>query len=458
MFKSRKKGENKFTTASNRQKYRLDHQEFEIFALDRLQVLKTIETANLRNLNEEEYKKAVLAALDKYLPMKSNLAKENLLEERRKDHISHFVLRLAYCRSDELREWFLRQECALFKFRYEQEMSEDRKRFLESSNLSWKIIDDTKKQQIHKELESCAPFGLKNKDAIINYVDNETYFEVNFEKVLDLVRRRAVYISKGKAYVPISHQLSLVMDEFKYSLSNTLEATARLLPRLEEDDRLKPILLNVEKQNSGKIYAGSTDINESLNASNVSSMVDKHAPLCMRTLNDALHRDKHIKHTGRLQYGLFLKAIGLSVQEALVFWRTAFASVTDDKFQKEYAYNIRHSYGLEGRRTSYAAYNCATIIRGSGPSTGEYHGCPFKHSTRSSLETRLYKDKIPPQHVKEVLDLVQGQHYQLACTKYFEITHPQHEKIDPIEHPNAYYELSIEAEKEKENNESMDVE
>lgn len=36
-------------------------------------------------------------------------------------------------------------------------------------------------------------------------------------------------------------------------------------------------------------------------------MVEKHAPLCMRTLNDALHRDKHLKHSGRLQYGLFLK-------------------------------------------------------------------------------------------------------------------------------------------------------
>lgn len=39
----------------------------------------------------------------------------------------------------------------------------------------------------------------------------------------------------------------------------------------------------------------------------------------------------------------------------------------------------------------------------------------------------------------------------MACTKHFEVTHPQNkEKIDNIEHPNAYYELSKAlAEKEK---------
>lgn len=29
--------------------------------------------------------------------------------------------------------------------------------------------------------------------------------------------------------------------------------------------------------------------------------------------------------------------------------------MTDDKFNKEYKYNIRHSFGLEGKRANYAA-------------------------------------------------------------------------------------------------------
>ena len=62
-------------------------------------VLKTLETASLRNKHGPEFKKQVDQALEKHLPSKSNLSQSpNLLEERRKDHISHFVLRLAYCR------------------------------------------------------------------------------------------------------------------------------------------------------------------------------------------------------------------------------------------------------------------------------------------------------------------------------------------------------------------------
>ena len=41
-----------------------------------------------------------------------------------------------------------------------------------------------------------------------------------------------------------------------------------------------------------------------------------------------------------------LQAVGLPLEEALVFWRTEFAPrVPADKFEKEYAYNIRHNYG-----------------------------------------------------------------------------------------------------------------
>lgn len=47
------------------------------------------------------------------------------------------------------------------------------------------------------------------------------------------------------------------------------------------------------------------------------------------------------------------QGIGLSVEEALAFWRKSFSTITDDKFNKEYRYNIRHQFGLEGSRKNY---------------------------------------------------------------------------------------------------------
>ena len=56
----------------------------------------------------------------------------------------------------------------------------------------------------------------------------------------------------------------------------------------------------------------------------------------------------------RIRLGADLQGIGLPLDEAIIFWRRMYgASMTDDKFNKEYKYNIRHGYGQEGKRTNY---------------------------------------------------------------------------------------------------------
>ena len=47
----------------------------------------------------------------------SVLKPEERLEFQVNDNISHFICRLAYCRNEELRKWFITQETRLFSIR-----------------------------------------------------------------------------------------------------------------------------------------------------------------------------------------------------------------------------------------------------------------------------------------------------------------------------------------------------
>jgi DNA primase large subunit len=57
-----------------------------------------------------------------------------------------------------------------------------------------------------------------------------------------------------------------------------------------------------------------------------------------------------------------LQVLGLPIEEAIAFWRKSFSKMPDDKFNKEHKYNIRHSYGLEGKRANYPAKRCGQDI------------------------------------------------------------------------------------------------
>lgn len=83
----------------------------------------------------------------------------------------------------------------------------------------------------------------------------------------------------------------------------------------------------------------------------------------MKVLFTALKNQHHLKHFGRLQLGLYLKGVGLTMEEAQKFWKDEFTKKMDgDKFEKNYAYNIRHMYGQEGKRNDYKGWNCVKVI------------------------------------------------------------------------------------------------
>jgi len=130
--------------------------EFETFALDRLQVLRALEAAALRNKSESETVRHLDEICKTYLPLASNslagvIGRKVLNQQRRKDHISHFLLRLAYCRTEDLRQWFLRHEVNLFKLRFKNEPLEDKRKFLSSLQLDIIEVSANEKALLARE-------------------------------------------------------------------------------------------------------------------------------------------------------------------------------------------------------------------------------------------------------------------------------------------------------------------
>ena len=196
--------------------------QFEQWAIDRLRVLSEIESCLFRNKSPQELKTTLTDLTKKYLRLEANSTRSpELAEQRRKDHYAHFILRLAFARSEELRKRFARVETILFKHRFETDDAGERDEFVASLGLDWEPVDAEERRELEAQLTAAAG-GAKKVDA--------SYFKVDWERVGDLVDQRKVFLRHGKAYVPASLQVSLVVAEFTARLEKQLEVTTPPLP------------------------------------------------------------------------------------------------------------------------------------------------------------------------------------------------------------------------------------
>ncbi|XP_058443290.1 DNA primase large subunit [Malaya genurostris] len=416
--------------------------EFESLALERLKVLRILEQATLKNLKpmSEEGREYVMNELNSeglkhYVRLcQGNHSKEQDISARRKDYLSHFILRFAYCRSEELRRWFIAREMELFRLKFAGLSSQDVKDFVQKYEMSYMPLTPEQKDEIKDGLYESTVYQS------IVQIEAMDFYQVRFTDVLDLVRGRKCYLKGGFAYVGAADFISIIANKHLQYIEDGLQAHLRLLPELENDERFSILIKNLHTSYTGKDYtvskAGSVPI-ESLD-----QLSKKSFPLCMRYCHDTLKAKHHLKHGGRIQYGLFLKGIGVTMDDSLRFWREEFTrgTIPLEKFEKEYAYNIRFNYGKEGSRINYTPYSCMKIISSSvGPQ--DTHGCPFKIWDPSVIKTQLSSYGLSVAHADEVASYVSKGHYQLACGKYYEIVH-QNKLDEGINHPNQYFDLS----------------
>ena len=203
------------------------------------------------------------------------------------------------------------------------------------------------------------------------YITTE-FYRVPFQQALSLVSKRAVFLDKGDAIVPLDKLESTLVNRFRIHLSRALMEAAQLFDHVSGDTRIAPLLKNMNKQYVGKDFSKSAGGSlGKLTLDVVDEAAERNMPLCMKNLHDNLKKDHKLKHWGRLQYGLFLKGAGMEMEDALMFWENHFTKlISHDNFQKQYAYSFRHMYGKEGARKNYTPYSCMKIIMGTPPEPG----------------------------------------------------------------------------------------
>lgn len=445
-------------------------EQFESWAIDRLKILIEIESCMARGRSFRETETAVRPLLQKLLPLGTWPVNNNSqIDELKKDYYSHFILRLVFCRTEDLRRKFVRNETVLFKIRYNAMQPKEQHQFITNHHdkLPWNYIDSDEKLALFDQLFAATGATVKSAlaaesdgqittDQLRAHFRNENFIKVPFEKITSLVATRLVLLKLGYGYVPSTLQLSLLALEFQELLQRDLLRTFQSIPRLEEDDRLLPLLNHLGQNFASMEYDPAFSADPSLvsdiNAASVTTpAITNHYPLCAKHLQTNMIASSHLRHEGRQQLSLFLKGIGLSVDEALKFWSHSFTSgphaMTPERFNREFKYNIRHTYGLEGARTNYKPWDCARILLRPLPGKNEYHGCPYRDLSVDALTTQLGEMGVGAVDMKGVLNDVERKDYTVACTRVFEITH--NVQAEHIGHPNLYFDRSRQLERAK---------
>jgi len=422
--------------------------QFESYAIDRIKILNEIESALIRNKSLKEIEEIISPMLSTLLPLNSSNF-EKLTIFREKDYYSHFILRLCFAKSKELREKFIKNESILFKIRFNQLSKKDQFIFIKSLNLPWEIISLNEKNlhsiNLFKSISSSLQFQLNlfDESSKRKFFENESFIKIPFENCIELISNRSIFLNKGFAYIPQFQQLNLLINEFINHLKIQLLNTSHAFPSLDEDDRILPILSHLSTNSNVSSY--NPDFNNNNNNNNgdinsnsiYSNEIKQNFPLCGIQLFKGLTLNNHLKYLARQQFTLFLKGIGLSLDDALKFWNNEFTKkISNEKFEKEYSYNIRHSYGKEGARINYKPWDCKTILSKPKPSKNEFHGCPYRDLNNDLLKLNLLELGLNEKDSLDILEIRSKGEFTNACTKVLELKSGINELVI---HPNLYF-------------------
>ena len=181
---------------------------------------------------------------------------------------------------------------------------------------------------------------------------------------------------------------------------------------------------------------------------NVSKVQARPFPPCMRNKFENLSRFAHLQYADRFELNLFLKGVGLTVNETLMFWRKGvFPKGKMKAYQGEHTYAIRHHYGLEGAMKDYTPHNCASL-------QGKHEGrrsCPFVsagdvETFRNENSARPWYQELSFEGRERVENMVFSGNPCAACEQVFVDAHGGTSIGADFSFPADYFDASMEIE------------
>jgi len=240
--------------------------DFEEYAIARLQVLRRIDVLRAQGAKGEKFTSGIVTADQKHL-FPTTIHSNN----QAKDLISHFVLRMAYCKTEELRKWFLANELQLFTIRLGNAKPADVDAFLEQNNLKYPPISKSEKVRLRSQL-------LATDEIAIGQYESMEFYKVPFMDVPKLVAQRRVFLERGYAYVSRENVSCIVEEQFRSSLSKSLTLAYKASLSMSRDERIDPLVRNLAKiafRYGGTIATG-TAVDGNINSESVVNLFTNH--------------------------------------------------------------------------------------------------------------------------------------------------------------------------------------
>ncbi len=303
----------------------------------------------------------------------------------KREFAGHVLLRLAVSEDERLASWLVENEGDLFEYRFRAALNKEKLQVMRFLFGKDKMLSINDLEKVLGEENILKRFGLYTPSRVRHFrsgiEESSGYVAIYFTDVPDVIGSKRALLYKGWAIAPLFVFFGSIKRKFEALLREKIKKLQDRVagePALQE--KLKAIrdkLRKIAKKYSsdfgfepGEIPSGTPLFNR----------VDLMPP-CMQELIMILSKKGHLEHGERFQLGLFLKRLGMSLEDQLRFWYDQAVDnigLNYEEFTRKVGYIIRHLYGLEGSKIDYSPPKCKTI-------TGSYF-CTFAHKDPEEVE------------------------------------------------------------------------